>query len=142
MNLLEKIGCPAYKIASPEITDIPLISAVAKTKKPIILSNGLGSIKDLNLAIRTVKKERNKNLIVLKCTSSYPAPLNEINLEMMNFINKKYKVLTGYSDHTLKYHTAIHAASLGAVMLERHVSFKDKKSVDDFFHHQLLNLKK
>jgi N-acetylneuraminate synthase/pseudaminic acid synthase len=133
LNLLEKIGCPAYKIASPEITDIPLISAVAKTKKPIIISNGLGSIKDLSLAIRSVKKERNKNLIILKCTSSYPAPLNEINLEMMEFIKKKYKVLSGYSDHTLKYHTAIHSASLGAVLLERHVSFKDKKSVDDFF---------
>ena len=133
LNLLEKIGCPAYKIASPEITDVPLISAVAKTKKPIIISNGLGSIKDLSLAIRAVKKEKNQNLIILKCTSSYPAPLNEINLEMINFINKKYKVLTGYSDHTLKYHTAIHSASLGAVMLERHVSFKDRKSVDDFF---------
>ena len=133
LNLLEKIGCPAYKIASPEITDIPLISAVARTKKPIIISNGLGSIKDLSLAIRSVKKERNKNLIILKCTSSYPAPLNEINLEMMEFIKKKYKVLSGYSDHTLKYHTAIHSASLGAVLLERHVSFKDKKSVDDFF---------
>jgi pseudaminic acid synthase len=133
LNLLEKIGCPAYKIASPEITDIPLISAVAKTKKPIIISNGLASINDLNLAVKTVKKQKNRNLIILKCTSSYPAPLNEINLKMINFIKNKYKVLTGYSDHTLEYNTAVHSASLGAVMVERHVSFKDKKSVDDFF---------
>ena len=133
LDLLEKLNCPAYKIASPEITDVPLISAVAKTKKPIIISNGLANIKDLNLAVKTVKKEKNKNLILLQCTSSYPTPLNEVNLITMRALEKKYKCLTGFSDHTLGSSTSIHAASLGACMIEKHVGLKENDSVDSFF---------
>ena len=133
LDLLEKLKCPAYKIASPEITDIPLISAVAKTKKPIIISNGLANIKDLNLAVKTVKKEKNKNLILLQCTSSYPTPLNEVNLKTMTALEIKYKCLSGFSDHTLGTATSIHAASIGACMIEKHVGLKKNNSVDSFF---------
>ena len=76
-----------YKVASPEITDIPLIKKIAKTKKPIIISNGLANYYDLKLAVNSIKKI-NKKLIILKCTSSYPAKLNELNLNTMLDIKK------------------------------------------------------
>ena len=72
VNFLENLNCPAYKIASPEVTHIPLIEKVAKTKKPIILSLGLSNIKDIDLAIKTIKKTGNKKIILLNCVSSYP----------------------------------------------------------------------
>jgi len=134
VKVLEKINCPAYKIASPEITDIPLISCVAKTKKPIILSNGLSNYADLSLAIKTIRKEKNNNIIVLKCTSAYPAPLDEINLKTMIEIKKKFNCLSGFSDHTLGINTAVHAASMGASMIEKHICLKKNiKTIDSFF---------
>jgi len=133
-EILERLKCPAYKIASPEITDIPLIDLISKTKKPIIISNGLANFNDLNLAVKTVFKNKNKNLVLLKCTSAYPAPENEINLKTMRAISKKFKCLTGYSDHTLGLGVAAHAASIGACMLEKHVTLSNtNKSVDSFF---------
>lgn len=140
LQVLEKINCPAYKIASPEITDIPLIKKVAKTKKPIIVSNGLANYDDLKLAVDTIKKV-NKKLILLKCTSSYPAKLNELNLKTMLDLKKKFKCLNGYSDHTLGINTAIHAASLGACMLEKHVKPNGVRSVDSFFSITIKELK-
>ena len=133
-EILEKLQCPAYKIASPEITDIPLIELISKSKKPIIISNGLANYKDLKLAVKTVYKNKNKNLILLKCTSSYPAPIEEINLKTMQAMSKSFKCLTGYSDHTLGLTIPIHAASIGACMLEKHVTLPNvKKSIDGFF---------
>ena len=132
-ELLEKLKCPAYKIASPEITDIPLIKKVARTNKAIIISNGLANFKDLNLAVTTVKKEQNKNLIILKCTSAYPTPLQELNLKTIKDINKKFKCLVGFSDHTLGHDISVHAASCGAVVLEKHVYLESSKTVDSFF---------
>lgn len=140
LKVLEKLNCPAYKIASPEITDIPLIKKVSKTKKPIILSNGLSKLKDLKLAVNTIKQKNNK-LIILKCTSSYPANLNELNLNTMIDIKKTFKCLSGYSDHTLGIHAGIHAASLGASMLEKHVKPSGVKSVDSFFSITINQLK-
>ena len=140
LKLLEKLGCPAYKVASPEITDIPLIKKIAKTKKPIILSNGLSSFKDLKLAIQTVKKY-NKNLIVLKCTSSYPSKDKELNLKTMAEIKKKFGCLSGFSDHTLGIDTAVHAASLGASILEKHIKPNGVKTVDSFFSINIKSLK-
>ncbi|MDA8841778.1 pseudaminic acid synthase [Candidatus Pelagibacter bacterium] len=133
VDVLEKLNCPAYKIASAEITDIPLIERVAKTKKPIIISNGLADLKDLKLAIKTIKKY-NKKIIVLKCTASYPAPVKTLNLKMIKFLRKKLKVLTGFSDHTLGITSPVFAASQGAVMIEKHIKINnEKKSVDSFF---------
>lgn len=134
VDLLEKLNCPAYKIASPEITDIPLISYVAKTKKPIILSNGLADLSDLKLAVKTIKKEKNDKIIILKCTSAYPAPLDEINLSSMNELKKIFKCPVGFSDHTTGIYTSIHAASLGASMIEKHICLsKSSKTIDGFF---------
>tara|TARA_B100000963_G_scaffold360310_1_gene390686 strand:+ start:364 stop:1431 length:1068 start_codon:yes stop_codon:yes gene_type:complete len=141
LKLLEKLNCPAYKIASPEITDIPLIESVAKTKKPIIISNGLSNYEDLKLACYAVKKSQNKNLIILKCTSSYPTQTKELNLRTMIDINKKFKCLVGFSDHTMGIDKSIHAASLGANMLEKHVTL-NKKTIDGFFSINIKEFKK
>ncbi len=145
-EILEKLKCPAYKIASPEITDIPLINLISKSKKPIIISNGLANFDDLKIAVKTVIKNKNKNLILLKCTSSYPTPENEVNLKTMVAMSKTFKCLTGYSDHTLGITISAHAASIGASMLEKHVNLSNtKNSVDGFFSintDQLTNLVK
>ena len=133
INFLEKLNCPAYKIASPEITHIPLIEKAAKTKKPIILSLGLANKKDIDLALKTIKKVGNNKIILLKCVSSYPAKLEEQNIKSIPEIEKKYKLITGLSDHTLGYIAPISAVALGAKMIEKHFNIKNNKSVDSFF---------
>ena len=133
VDYLKKLKCPAYKIASAEITDIPLMEKVAKTKKPIIISNGLANLNDLKLAIKTIRKY-NKKLIVLKCTASYPAPIETLNLKMIKYLRRRFRVLTGFSDHTLGTSLSVFAASKGAVMIEKHIKMNnEKKSVDSFF---------
>ena len=95
VDFLEKLGCPAYKIASQEINHIPLIAKAAKTGKPIILSTGLCSLKDINLAVRTIKKFKNNKIIILNCTSSYQSSANELNLLTLKDIKdlKLFQVL-------------------------------------------------
>ena len=132
LEIMKKLNCPAYKVASPEITDIPLMEKIAETKKPIIISTGLADLKDLKLAVKSIKNKKNKNLIILKCTSSYPASIKDLNLKTMDNIKKKFGCLVGFSDHTIGYDQSIHAASLGASVLEKHVTL-NKKSLDGFF---------
>lgn len=133
VNFLEKLNCPAYKIASPEINHIPLIEKVAKTGKPIILSTGLSNEEDLRLAIKTIKKNKNNKIAILKCTSSYPATAEELNLSTIPNISKKYKCISGFSDHTVGNVAAFTSVALGGKILEKHFMIKDIKSVDDFF---------
>jgi pseudaminic acid synthase len=133
VNFLEKLKCPAYKIASPEINHIPLIERVAKTNKPIILSLGLANKKDIDLAIKTIRKTGNKKIILLKCVSVYPALTSEQNISAINKIEKKYKVLSGLSDHTLGYIAPVVAAVLGAKLIEKHFNINNNKSIDSFF---------
>lgn len=134
LNYFEKeINCPIYKIASPEIVDIPLLKSVAKTKKPIILSNGLSNFDDLNLAVKTIKKF-NKKIVILKCTSTYPATSDTLNLATMVDIKKKFSCDVGFSDHTTGIDSGIFAAAIGAKILEKHVVLKkNSKTVDSFF---------
>ena len=138
----KEIKCPIYKIASPEIIDIPLIKKIAKTRKPIIISNGLGNLDDLKLAVKTIKKH-NKNLIILKCTSTYPAPKNSLNLATMKDIEKKFSCSVGFSDHTQGIDSAIFSAALGAKVLEEHVVLKkNSNTVDSFFSIDFKEFKK
>jgi len=133
VDFLEKLNCPAYKIASPEITHIPLLEKVAKTKKTIIISTGLAEEKDIHLALKTVKKY-NKKIILLKCNTAYPSPLDEGNLLNLNYLKNKYKVDVGYSDHTASNISSIVAATLGSVLIEKHINLNDnKKTLDSFF---------
>ena len=134
VDFLEKNKCPIYKIASPEITDLPLISKVAKTRKPIFISTGLASQKDIELALKILKKNKCNKIVVMKCTSAYPAPINEINLKTMQNYEKKFKVKTGFSDHTLGETASIVATTLGARVIEKHIMLNKKtKSLDSFF---------
>ena len=133
VDLLEKLGCKAYKIASPEITHIPLIVKAAKTGKPIIISTGLSKLVDLTNAIKAVRKTGNNKIIVTKCTSSYPAPADELNLKTMMDISKKFKVHVGFSDHSIGNVAATTAVALGAKIIEKHFKLKDKKTIDSFF---------
>lgn len=120
VDFLETLNVPAYKIASFEITDIPLIEYVASKGKPIIISIGIANIEDIELAIKTCKRAGNNQIALLKCTSSYPAPINEANLIMINDLSKRFNVITGLSDHTLGSTVPIAATVLGAKIIEKH----------------------
>ena len=99
---MEKIGCPAYKIASFENNHYPLIKAVLKTNKPVIISTGMMSLKEINKLAIFLKKYRKRNIALLKCTSSYPSSLEESNVNTISHLRKKYKNFEiGLSDHTL-----------------------------------------
>jgi pseudaminic acid synthase len=120
VDFLETLHCPIYKIASFEITDIPLIEYVAKQGKPIIISTGIASYDDILLALETCRKVGNDNITLLKCTSSYPAPVAEANLAMMQQLAIDFKVKIGLSDHTLGSTVPIIATALGAEVIEKH----------------------
>ncbi len=120
VDFLETLHCPIYKIASFEITDIPLIEYVAKQGKPIIISTGIASFEDIHLAVETCRKVGNDNITLLKCTSSYPAPVAEANLAMMQQLAIDFKVKIGLSDHTLGSTVPVIATALGAEVIEKH----------------------
>jgi pseudaminic acid synthase len=120
VDFLENLNVPAYKIASFEITDIPLIEYVAKKKKPIILSTGIAEKEDIKLAIDTIRNAGNNEIAVLKCTSSYPAPVNEANLCMIQQMANDFGVIAGLSDHTMGFVAPVVAVTLGAKIIEKH----------------------
>ena len=120
VDLLETLNVPIYKIASFEITDIPLIEYVASKGKPVILSTGIATVEDIKLAIETIRKHGNNEIALLKCTSSYPAPPDDANLSMIQDFASRYNVISGLSDHTLGITAPIVATSLGAKIIEKH----------------------
>tara|TARA_B100002019_G_C21231804_1_gene580473 strand:+ start:345 stop:1379 length:1035 start_codon:yes stop_codon:yes gene_type:complete len=126
VDYLEKLDNPLYKIASFEITDIPLIKYIATKGKPVILSTGIANEEDIRLAIKTLRDEGVKEIALLKCTSSYPAPLDQANLLMIKDFKKKFDVIPGLSDHTLGKIAPVVATTLGAKIIEKHFII-DKK---------------
>ena len=120
VDFLEELDSKAYKIASPEIVDLPLIERVCDTGKPIIISTGASSIREISEAISVIKKKGISKVVLLHCTAAYPAPLNEANLSTMKFLNKKFDVDVGLSDHTLGTIVSTTAVSLGASIIEKH----------------------
>jgi len=120
VDLLENLGTPAYKIASFEITDIPLIGYVASKGKPVIISTGIASLDDIELAVETCRKAGNDQIILLKCTSSYPAPIEDANLAMIPDLAQRFDVIAGLSDHTLGITVPVAATVLGARVIEKH----------------------
>ena len=125
VDFLEELGNPIYKVASFEIVDLELIEYMAKTKKPIILSKGIATKEEIKEALDVCKKEV-KDITLLQCTSSYPAPLNEANLSLIPKMQKDFGVKVGLSDHTLGIAAPIVAARLGAKVIEKHFIL-DKK---------------
>lgn len=120
VDFLEDMGVPAYKIASFEITDIPLIEYVASKGKPIIISTGIATLEDIELAIKTCLDIGNDKISLLKCTSSYPAPLDEINLKTIPDMRGRFDCVIGLSDHTLGGDVSTAAVALGAKIIEKH----------------------
>ena len=141
VDLLEKLNCPIYKIASPEIEDLQLIEKVAKTKKPLIISTGIANEKDIKKAIQVCIKSNNYNIILLNCISSYPAKKSELNLKYINVL-KKFCPIVGYSDHSNSDMAGIVSVANGAKVLEKHFILNRKiKSPDSSFSHNPIQLK-
>ena len=133
VDFLEELNVQAYKIASPEITNIPLIEKVAKTGKPVIISSGLSNLLDLDLAVKTIRNCGNNNICVLKCTTAYPCPPEEANLLTIPDISKKFEVLSGISDHTLGSAAPIACVVLGGNIIEKHIILNDSEETADSF---------
>lgn len=122
VDFLEKLNVPAYKVASFEINDIPLIRKIAETGKPIIISTGIAYLEDIDLALRTCKGCGNDKVILLKCVSAYPAPFEEMNLRVLPNMAQTFECLTGLSDHSLGTETAIASVALGGKVIEKHLT--------------------
>ena len=120
VDFLENLSNPIYKIASFEITDIPLIDYIASKEKPIIISTGIAKKSDINLALETIRRKNSNDIVLLKCTSSYPAPLNEANLLTLTDYANTFGVIPGLSDHTLGITAPVVATVLGARVIEKH----------------------
>lgn len=120
VDFLENLNTPAYKIASFEITDIPLIEYVASKGKPIIISTGIAELEDIELAVETCRKSGNNQIALLKCTSSYPAPIEEANMCMIRDLANRFNVISGLSDHTMGATVPIVATTFGAKIIEKH----------------------
>ena len=120
VDFLESLGNPIYKIASFEITDVDLIAYAARKGKPMVISTGIATEEDIRLAVDTCRCAGNNDITLLKCTSSYPAPIEEANLCMIADLANRFKVRVGLSDHTLGSIAGITAVSLGACMIEKH----------------------
>lgn len=122
VDFLEKMDVPAYKVASFEITDIPLIKKIARLRKPVIISTGIARLEDIERAIDTCKEEENDQVILLKCSSSYPTPYEDINLKTITNMKETFDCLVGLSDHTLGSAVAVAAVAMGAKVIEKHLT--------------------
>lgn len=120
VDFLEKLNVPAYKIASFEITDIPLIEYVASKGKPVILSTGIATMEDIELALGACRRMGNNDIALLKCTSSYPAPIEEANMVMVKDFAERFGVIAGLSDHTMGATVPVVATCFGAKIIEKH----------------------
>ena len=124
VDFLEKMDVPAYKIASYEINDIPMIRKIAKLHKPVIFATGIAYPEDIERALTVCKEEGNENVVLLKCVSAYPTPYEEVNLNVIPTLAKTYDCLTGLSDHTMGTVVAAGAIALGAKMVEKHLTLR------------------
>ena len=122
VDFLEEMDVPAYKIASFEITDIPLIRKVARLGKPVILATGIARLADIELAVQTCREEGNEQVILLKCCSAYPPPYEDVNLRTIPNLAETFQCLAGLSDHTMGTAVATGAVALGAKMVEKHMT--------------------
>jgi pseudaminic acid synthase len=134
VDFLESINVPMYKIASFEITDIPLIEYAASKGKPMVISTGVAEIEDIQLAIDTCRKTGNDNITLLKCTSDYPAVVDKANLLTITDMEERFSVNVGVSDHTFGNIVPVAAVSLGACMVEKHfILDRNLKTADAVF---------
>ena len=134
VDYLENLNVPAYKIASFEINDIPLIRKIARLHKPIIFATGIAYEEDIDLALDTCRQEGNEDVILLKCVSAYPTPYNLVNLRMIKGLSDKYDCLVGLSDHTPGSVIPTGSIPFGVSMIEKHLTLdRSAGGVDDAF---------
>lgn len=124
VDFLEQLHAPLYKVASFELCHLPLLRRIAGTGKPVILSTGLGTIEEVDQAVNTLLDGGARQIGLLKCTSGYPAPPEEMNLLAIPMMAKRYRIPVGLSDHTLDNNVAIAALALGAAIIEKHLTLK------------------
>lgn len=124
VDFLEELDAPAYKIASFEIQDIPLIRKVASTGKPVIISTGIADVSDIKLALDTCAEMGNESVILLKCVSEYPTPYEELNLRTIPNMQETFKCIVGLSDHSMGSCVPVAAVTLGACVVEKHLTLR------------------
>jgi pseudaminic acid synthase len=131
VDFLESINCPMYKVSSFEMTDLPLIKKIAKTKKPIIISTGTSSIKEITEAYNVAKKFGSKKIILLYCISNYPSLPEHFDLNNIKLLKQKFKCTVGLSDHSINNKVAITAVAMGAEVFEKHIALEKQKKGHD-----------
>ncbi|MBL42054.1 MAG: N-acetylneuraminate synthase [Rhodospirillaceae bacterium] len=126
LDLCEKLNINFYKISSGLLTNLPLIKEIKKTGKSIILSTGMASIEEIKTVVKNIQNKRKNNLAILHCVSVYPAAIGETNLNSIRYLNRKFNVITGYSDHVLNYKASLLAVAAGAKIIEKHFTLDNK----------------
>ena len=124
VDFLDSLDVPAYKVASFEITDVPLIRYIASKSKPVLISTGIARLEDVARAVEACRAVGNREVCLMKCTSLYPAPAGELNLRVIPRLEKEFSCLVGYSDHTTGTSAALAAVALGAKVVERHITIE------------------
>ena len=134
VDFLESFDLPAYKIASPEIVDLNLITRCAETRKPLIISTGMANLEEINEALSAAYEGGAKEIVLLHCVSAYPTPLEESNLSAITTLKEKFDIPVGLSDHTSSTLTTLVAVGLGAVLIEKHITLsRENNGLDDAF---------
>jgi N-acetylneuraminate synthase/N,N'-diacetyllegionaminate synthase len=120
VDLLDDLGVPAFKVASGEITNFPLLQHIAEKKKPLILSTGMSTLDEIEDALNVIRGKGVEDIILLHCVTSYPAKIEDANLRVIETLRRRFELPVGFSDHTLGITAPIVAAVLGAVLIEKH----------------------
>ena len=139
LELCKRLGFKLYKVSSGLFTNIPLLEQIIKTRKPLILSTGMTSDKELNKIIKIIQNKKRNNLSILHSISLYPAPILKTNLKSIKYIENEYKVIPGYSDHCMGWEACKIAIAMGAKIIEKHFTLDCKRK--GFDHSISLNPK-
>lgn len=131
IELLERLNLDCYKVPSGEITDYPYLVRIAKTHKPVLLSTGMSSLKEVDEAVQILRKNGTTDITLLHCNTQYPTPMEDVNLSAMQTLKKKFNVQVGYSDHTLGIEIPIAAVAMGAKVIEKHFTLNKKMEGPD-----------